>query len=169
MLPALLLKIKIANVVRTLQYHLTSVGCRVKKILEQGRECEPFIPDAQTLLTVVQTTELGIPAPNAACLAGAWPKFALRTLPKMTSCTSAGSTFARLSAATGQTQENTSLLVRSIYIRGEKWVPKLPSIAKDPNLVADKDDKVPRNPPIGVRATPTMQTSVQPKIEYQEK
>lgn len=31
----------------------------------------PFIPDAQTLLTVVQITVLGIPAPIAACLAGA--------------------------------------------------------------------------------------------------
>lgn len=48
-------------------------------------EHPPFIPDAQTLLTVVQTTELGIPAPSAACLAGACPKFALRTLPKKTS------------------------------------------------------------------------------------
>jgi hypothetical protein len=42
----------------------------------------PFIPDEQTLLTVVQTTEFGMPAPNAACLAGACPKLALNTLPK---------------------------------------------------------------------------------------
>lgn len=62
-------------------------------------EYAPFIPDAQTLFTVVQTTELGIPAPSAACLAGAWPKFALRTLPKNTSCTNDGSTFALLRAA----------------------------------------------------------------------
>lgn len=61
----------------------------------------PFSPDAQTLLTVVQTTEFGIPAPNAACLAGACPRFALRTLPKKTSCTSDGSTFALLRAAVG--------------------------------------------------------------------
>ena len=46
------------------------------------KKSEPFIPEEQTLLIVVQITELGIPAPNAACLAGAWPKFALRTLPK---------------------------------------------------------------------------------------
>lgn len=59
----------------------------------------PFIPDAQTLLTVVQITELGIPAANAACLAGAWPKLALRTFPKKTSCTSDGSRFALLRAA----------------------------------------------------------------------
>lgn len=44
-------------------------------------------------------------------------------------------------------------------------VPRLPSIAIDPSLVADKDDKLPRNPPIGVRATPTMQTSIQPNVE----
>ena len=30
-----------------------------------------FIPEAQTLLTVVQGTEFGKPAPRAACLAGA--------------------------------------------------------------------------------------------------
>lgn len=62
----------------------------------------PFIPDAQTLLTVVQTTELGIPAPSAACLAGACPKFALRTLPKKTSSTSDESILALLRAATSQ-------------------------------------------------------------------
>lgn len=31
----------------------------------------------------------------------------------------------------------------------------------DPSFVADKDERVPRNPPIGVRATPTIQTSAQ--------
>lgn len=59
---------------------------------------KPFIPDAQTLLTVVQTTVLGIPAPSAACLAGAWPRFALSTFPKNTSSTSDGSIFALLRA-----------------------------------------------------------------------
>lgn len=59
----------------------------------------PFIPDAHTLLMVVQITEVDKPAPNAACLAGACPKFALRTFPKNTSCTSDGSTFALLRAA----------------------------------------------------------------------
>lgn len=34
-------------------------------------------------------------------------------------------------------------------------------MAMDPSLVADKDERVPRNPPIGVRATPTIQTSTQ--------
>ena len=71
-----------------------------------NRRCElvhiknaPFIPEAHTLLMVVQITEYGNPAPNAACLAGAWPKFALRTFPKKTSCTRDGSTFALFRAA----------------------------------------------------------------------
>lgn len=34
-------------------------------------------------------------------------------------------------------------------------------MAIEPSLVADKDDREPRNPPIGVRATPTTQTSAQ--------
>lgn len=34
------------------------------------------------------------------------------------------------------------------------------SIAIDPSLVAGIDESVPRKPPIGVRATPTMQTSL---------
>jgi len=46
----------------------------------------------------VQGTVLGKPAPRAACLAGAWPRLALRTLPMNTSCTSAGSTLALLRA-----------------------------------------------------------------------
>lgn len=54
----------------------------------------PFIPDAQTLLTDVETTVLGIPAPNAACLAGPCPKLAPRTFPKKTSSTRDGSMFA---------------------------------------------------------------------------
>lgn len=33
-------------------------------------------------------------------------------------------------------------------------------IAIDPSLVAGRDDRAPRKPPIGVRATPTMHTSV---------
>ena len=37
---------------------------------------------------------------------------------------------------------------------------QLPSIAIEPSLVADKDERVPRNPPVGVRATPTTQTSI---------
>lgn len=33
-------------------------------------------------------------------------------------------------------------------------------MAIDPSLVADNDERVPRKPPIGVQATPTMHTSV---------
>lgn len=68
-------------------------------LVQQQERIQPFIPDEQTLLTVVQITELGMPAPRAACLAGACPKFAHRTLPKKTSCTSEGSTFALFRAA----------------------------------------------------------------------
>lgn len=35
------------------------------------------------------------------------------------------------------------------------------SMAIDPSLVADTEEREPRKPPIGVRATPTMQTSIQ--------
>ncbi len=49
-----------------------------------------FMPLAQTLLTVVQFTELGRPANFAACLAGAWPRFAWITQPINTSCTCSG-------------------------------------------------------------------------------
>lgn len=51
-----------------------------KELLQVSRT--PFIPDAQTLLIAEQTTVFGIPAPKAACLAGACPKLALNTLPK---------------------------------------------------------------------------------------
>lgn len=34
------------------------------------------------------------------------------------------------------------------------------SIAMDPSFVAGKDEREPRNPPSGVRATPTIHTSV---------
>jgi hypothetical protein len=50
------------------------------------------------LLTAVQGTESGKPAPSAACLAGAWPRLAVSTFPMNTSCTSAGSTLALLRA-----------------------------------------------------------------------
>lgn len=70
---------------------------------QKNKRSLPLIPEEQTLLMVVQTTELGIPAPSAACLAGACPKFALRTLPKNTSCTTEGSKFALLRAAEPKT------------------------------------------------------------------
>ena len=49
-----------------------------------------FIPEEQTLFTVVQGTSFGIPAASAACRAGACPKFACSTLPIMTSSTVEG-------------------------------------------------------------------------------
>lgn len=36
-------------------------------------------------------------------------------------------------------------------------------MAIDPSLVAETDEREPRKPPIGVRATPTTQISVQQK------
>lgn len=38
-------------------------------------------------------------------------------------------------------------------------------MAIDPSLVADSEEREPRKPPIGVRATPTMQTSVHIKAQ----
>jgi hypothetical protein len=126
----------------------------------------PFIPDAQTLLTVVQTTDLDSPAPRAACLAGACPKLALSTFPKNTSCTSDGSTLALLRAATYQQKRDKHIFYKCQIQCNKNWhrLTWLPSIAIDPSLVAGTDERVPRNPPIGVRATPTMQTSVQNKL-----
>lgn len=49
-----------------------------------------FIPDAQTLLTVVAGVQTGKPAPRADCLAGACPSPACITLPMYTSFTSSG-------------------------------------------------------------------------------
>jgi hypothetical protein len=83
-------------IVRKMVSLLETVNIDCKTCLH---ELEPFMPDAQTLLTVLQTTVFGIPAPRAACLAGACPKLALKTLPKKTSCTRDGSTFALLRAA----------------------------------------------------------------------
>lgn len=133
---------------------------------ETNRIYTPFIPEAQTLLTVVQITELGIPAPRAACLAGACPTLALITFPKNTSCTSDGSTFALLRAATDRQKQCKHIFIKFQMHRKKHChrFPYLPSIAIEPSLVADKDDRVPRNPPIGVRATPTMQTSVGNKL-----
>ena len=44
-----------------------------------------FIPEAHTLLIVVQGVEIGSPAPRVACLAGACPEPADTTLPMYTS------------------------------------------------------------------------------------
>lgn len=51
------------------------------------------MPDAQTLLTVVQVTVAGSPDNVAACLVGAWPTPAVSTLPRTTYSTSVGLSF----------------------------------------------------------------------------
>ena len=48
------------------------------------------MPEPHILLTVVQGTELGRPAPSAAWRAGAWPRPAGSTQPISTSLTSSG-------------------------------------------------------------------------------
>ena len=58
-----------------------------------------FIPEPHILLIVVAGTEFGMPAPNAACRAGAWPRFAGSTQPMITSCTSLAASPESLSAA----------------------------------------------------------------------
>lgn len=42
-------------------------------------------------------------------------------------------------------------------------------MAIEPSFVAGTDERAPRNPPIGVRATPTMQTSVHNKLKRSTK
>lgn len=127
------------------------------------------MPDAQTLLTVVQTTVFGIPAPRAACLAGACPKLALKTFPKKTSCTRAASTFALFRAANSPNHAHVSAIIvaKQIHLvrssEKKKIIWMSPSIAIEPSFVAGKEDKAPRKPPIGVRATPTTHTSVRKK------
>ena len=92
-----------------------------------------FIPEEQTLLTVVHGTESGIPANIAACLAGACPKPAETTFPIKTSSTKAGSKFILFNA---------------------------PFIAIEPNFGAGMLDKLPIKLPIGVLATDTITTSL---------
>src|SRR5215510_15041316 len=90
-----------------------------------------FIPEPHILLTVVQPTLSGMPAPKLACRAGAWPWPAGKTQPMMTSCTSAGATPARSSAA---------------------------RIATAPSSGAAKSLSSPCKAPIGVLAAPTITT-----------
>src|SRR5688572_18931781 len=91
-----------------------------------------FMPDEQTLLMVVQGTELGRPAPSAACRAGDWPRLAERTFPISTSFTSSAVTFAAANA---------------------------PAMALDPRAVADKPASEPPKLPIGVLTAETIKTS----------
>ena len=91
-----------------------------------------YLPEAQTLFTVVQGVSVDKPANSAACLAGAWPKLALTTLPIYTSCTWSGAIPARSTAAL---------------------------MAIEPNSIAVNADSEPLNAPTGVRATETIYTS----------
>ena len=91
-----------------------------------------FIPDEQTLFTVVHGTSSGIPAFNAACLAGAWPTPAWTTWPINTSLTSFG-----------------CKLILS----------RAPLIAMAPKSGADTFDKAPKKLPIGVLTADTITTS----------
>ena len=57
------------------------------------------IDDAQTLLTVSAPISFGMPAPIAACRAGAWPTPAWSTSPMITYSTCSGAIPARSRAA----------------------------------------------------------------------
>jgi len=91
-----------------------------------------FMPDAQTLFTVVQHVEKSSPPKIALCLAGACPCPALNTFPIIHSWTSLGSIPARSTAD---------------------------RIANAPSCGAEKEERVPPKLPIGVRATDAITTS----------
>ena len=92
-----------------------------------------FIPEEHTLLTVVQGTVSGMPAAMAACLAGACPIPAERTLPMKTSWMSGAESPAESMAAV---------------------------MAAAPSCGAGTDDKAPRKDPIGVRRADTITTAL---------
>ena len=90
-----------------------------------------FMPEPQTLFTVVAPVASGRPAPRAAWRAGAWPWPAGSTQPMKTSSTFSGASLARSSAA---------------------------PITCDPSLCAASGDSSPMKRPSGVRAAETMTT-----------
>jgi hypothetical protein len=53
--------------------------------------------------------------------------------------------------------------IRNVRSSEKKIIWMSPSIAIEPSFVAGKEDKAPRKPPKGVRATPTTHTSVRKK------
>ena len=83
------------------------------------------MPDPQTLLTVVASTDWGRPAPSAAWRAGAWPRPAGSTQPMKI-----------FSTASGETPERSTAALT----------------AAEPSWVAVAPDSAPWNAPIGVRA-----------------
>lgn len=92
-----------------------------------------FKPDEQTLLMVVQGVSTPTPPWIEACLAGACPKPAAKTFPKMTSSTSFG--------------------LRLIDYMA-------PFTANPPNWVAEKLESFPKNEPIAVLLAATIYTEL---------
>src|SRR5690606_38236967 len=92
-----------------------------------------FMPEPQTLLMVVQPADGGRPAPNAAWRAGAWPRPAGSTQPRMTSSTWSAASPACSSA---------------------------PLIAAVPSSGVGTPVNWPRKEPMAVRLAPTMTTSL---------
>src|SRR6202453_2082142 len=90
-----------------------------------------FMPDPQTLLTVVAPVASGSLAPRAACRAGAWPCPAGSTQPMKTSSIRSGDNLARSTAAL---------------------------ITWEPSAWALKGERSPMNRHSGVRAAETMTT-----------
>src|SRR5688572_30080193 len=90
-----------------------------------------FMPEPQTLLTVVQPASFGRPAPSAAWRAGAWPRPAGSTQPMITSSTASGLRPACATAA---------------------WIATVPS------CVAGTPVNWPSRAPMGVRLAPAMTT-----------
>lgn len=82
-----------------------------------------FKPEAQTLLTLVTGTVMGIPAPKEAYLPGDYPKPAAQTFPNKTSSTTSGEIYPAY---------------------------KAPVMAADPNSVAFTLDNFPKKDPMGV-------------------
>ena len=91
-----------------------------------------FMPEPQTLLMVTAPAATGMPAPIPACRAGACPMAACRTFPMITCWISSACTPEFCSAHL---------------------------MAIDPSFGAARDESVPRNDPIGVRAPPRMTIS----------
>ncbi len=90
-------------------------------------------PDPHTLFTVTAGTVAGTPPRIAACRAGAWPRPAETTLPRITSSTASGSIPERSTAARTTTA---------------------------PSSVAESGLSAPRYRPMGVRAPPSSRTGV---------
>jgi len=88
-----------------------------------------FVPEAQTLFTVVHGTESGIPADKAACLAGACQRLEETTLPKNNSLTS-------------------SPLIPAFS--------KAPFMAALPSWMAENDERTPPKLPMGVLTAETI-------------